>query len=174
MEGANDSGGARADSITLPTGEVWKDARASEGARVEQRHCGLLIKKIDAMLGKTANASLKDLDVTISQVAALRAIEARPGHEAPFKQVERDLGVSQPTTAGILSRLREKGLIETYDSPTTLNAKVARLTEAGERVCGEAQVRMGQEDDRMLAGFSDEERAQFAGLLERVIENLDG
>lgn len=141
---------------------------------MEQTRCELLIKQIDTLLSKSANASLKELDVTFSQVSALRAIESCPGHEAAFKQVERMLKVSQPTTAGLISRLRDKGLVETYDSSTSTNAKVVRLTEKGRQVCEDAEVAMSSEDERILAGFSDEERETFTAMLKRVVDNLGG
>lgn len=141
---------------------------------MEESGCGFLIKQIDSALNKRANANLRDVGVTLSQVAVLRTIYLQPGRQAEFKQVERSLKVSQPTTVGIISRLRDKGLLETFCSPDNPNAKVARLTRQGEEVCEKAGESVVLEEEAMLAGFDDEERDQLMSMLERVSENLGG
>ena len=139
-----------------------------------QDDCGMLIKQIDSLLAKRANAALQAHGVTFSQITTLRVIAESPGQEAPFKHIERTLKVSQPTTAGLIARLRDKGLVETFDAPDTPNAKIARLTPAGREVCELARTDMETEDARMFDGFTDEERATFAALLRRVVANVGG
>ena len=134
--------------------------------------CGLLIKQIDSMLSKRANAELKQHGVTVSQVATLNAINSQPNKQASFKQIERTLRVSQPTTAGLLARLREKGLVETFISETNANAKIACLTTKGEALCNQTAKSMANEEEYMLAEFSPEERKIFYRMLVRIAENL--
>lgn len=132
----------------------------------------LAIKQIDTMLSRRANAKLEKLGVTLSQVAALRAIASHSGGRAAFKELERDLDVSQPTVAGLIGRLKAKELVVVFDSEETLNAKVVALTGEGRAVIETSREDMELEDETMFSGFTDEERAAFASMVERIAENL--
>lgn len=132
----------------------------------------LAIKQIDTMLSRRANAKLEKLGVTLSQVAALRAIASHPEGQAAFKELERDLDVSQPTVAGLIGRLKAKELVDVFDSEETLNAKVVALTGEGRAVIETSREDMELEDETMFSGFTDEERAAFASMVERIAENL--
>lgn len=132
----------------------------------------LAIKQIDTMLSRRANAKLEKLGVTLSQVAALRAIASHPEGQAAFKELERDLDVSQPTVAGLIGRLKAKELVDVFDSEETLNAKVVALTGEGRAVIETSREDMELEDETMFSGFTDEERAAFASMVQRIAENL--
>lgn len=139
---------------------------------MENEDCGFLIKQIDSALNKRANANLKHVGVTLTQVAALEAIYSQPGCQVEFKQLEKLLRVSQPTTVGIISRLRDKGLLETFYSEESPNAKVASLTAAGKAICDEAGQLVAHEEETLLSGFDDDERRQFISMLQRVVDNV--
>ena len=136
--------------------------------------CGILLKQIDTLLAKRANAAMKQAGVTLSQVTLLRVLAEQPQQCAEFKLVERELGVSQPTTAGLIARLREKGLVTSCASPTTANAKVAQLTQAGQAVIEACEQDMQREEETIFAGFAPDEREQLLKMLERIRANLGG
>ena len=136
--------------------------------------CGILLKQIDTLLAKRANAAMKQAGVTLSQVTLLRVLAEQPQQRAEFKFVERELGVSQPTTAGLIARLREKGLVTCCASPTTANAKVAQLTPAGQAVVEACEHDMRHEEEVIFAGFAPDEREQLLAMLARVRANLGG
>ena len=135
--------------------------------------CGLAIKHINDALARRSNAQLKSHNVTLSQIAVLHALSTRPNAEATFKELERTLRVSQPTTVGLIARLQEKGLVETCVSTDDLRVKIARLTAEGCALEAEARVDMEREEAALLAGFSREEKKQFHQFLERVQENVE-
>lgn len=139
---------------------------------MENEDCGFLIKQIDSALNKRANANLKHVGVTLTQVAALEAIYSQPGCQVEFKQLEKLLKVSQPTTVGIISRLLDKGLLETFYSEDSPNAKVACLTPAGKEICDEAGKLVAQEEETLFSGFDEDERRQFISMLKRVADNV--
>lgn len=133
---------------------------------------GIQFKRIDTLIAKRANAQLAQLDITFSQASVLRVLAQSPDGEAAFKHVERTLDVSQPTVAGLIARLREKGLVTTRVSPDNANAKLVALTDAGVRTCEQASRDVAAENERLLAGFTPDERAQLASLLERIVANV--
>ena len=145
-----------------------------EGGAMDQREeCGMRIKRIDTLLSTQANESLGRIGITLSQARLLNVLLDSPGQEAPFKHIEHALRVSQPTTVGLIARLRDKGMVETFDSPLSQNAKVARLTEAGRSACERGRLDMELANARILAGFSPEEREGLIAMLDRIIVNLE-
>ena len=137
-----------------------------------QMGLGEMFKRVDGLLEKRANASLAEDGVTLSQMSVLVFLDGEPQKRAEFKDLERALGVSQPTVAGLVSRLRGKGLVDVGASEERVNGKVASLTADGRRVCARAARKMDAEEEQMLAGFSERERGELLGLLGRVADNL--
>lgn len=139
---------------------------------MDDSRCGLLFKQIDSALQKRANAQLAEQGLTLSQMIALEALYEQPNHQANFKQLERALKVSQPTTVGIISRLKEKGLVDSFISADDQRVKIAVLTELGMDACCSAKKRMASEEEVVLSGFSAKEQKEFQAMLARVLHNI--
>ena len=65
--------------------------------------CGTLLKQIHDIMEKNANNVLREQALTISQSGVLVLLDEKEGKTAPFKELEKDYGVSQPTMVGILN-----------------------------------------------------------------------
>lgn len=80
----------------------------------EDTSCGMLIKQINSALEKNANNTLRKQDLTFAQVSALLAIRDFPVQRISLKELEKILHVAQSTTAGIIYRLEQKGLVTAF------------------------------------------------------------
>lgn len=133
---------------------------------------GALIKQLDLALERQMNRNLKTSGLTRSQVFMLTAL-AWHGGQATLKELEADSGVAQSTSWGVVRRLEEKGLVSTEPDPTDARAKVARLTPKGQRECEAGRQNAHMLEQHLRDVFSPEERRQFVGYLERMLDAVD-
>lgn len=138
-----------------------------------ENHTAPLVKKLHDRLEKNANNSLRGQDLTTMQVSFLLELESASEQQRSMKELERHFGIAQPTVAGIVSRLEQKGLVETYIDPADRRMKQVRMTPAGKNCCAEAAIHMEESESTLLKGFTHEEREQFNTLLIRAFHNLD-
>lgn len=134
--------------------------------------CGPLIKRLHDTLEKRANNALRSQELTMVQNNVLMLLAEVPGKQASLKEVERLMHVAQSTTAGIIVRLEQKGFIEGFEDPADRRIKRIRITRLGEQCCVFARASSANEEQKLLTGFSDEERATFYRLLQKAIDNV--
>lgn len=133
---------------------------------------GLLFKQIHDRLEKQSNNALRAKDLTMMQVSVLMALQKNAGQQLSMKELERHFGVAQSTIAGIVSRLEQKGLVEAFGDAADKRIKLVRITPAGELCCAEAAIQMDAAEEKLLQGFSSEERVLLNHLLTKVCNNL--
>ncbi len=116
--------------------------------------------------------NLEKMDLTASQGRLMGFIAHRGETPTYAKDVEAAMDMSHPTVSGLLSRLEQKGFIALETDPKDRRSKRIVLLEKG-RAC---QERMHQQimenEERIVRGFTPEEREQFLTLLRRAIENV--
>lgn len=134
--------------------------------------CSSLIKLLHDRLEKRANNTLRGKDLTMMQVAVLMELQKVEHKQRSMKELERIFCVAQPTVAGIISRLEQKGFVEASGDASDKRIKLAHITPAGEACCQEAAGHMAEAEERLLYGFSNEEKALFHHLLSRAAENM--
>ena len=138
----------------------------------KQKQCGMLIKQIHDGLEKNANNALRDDNITMTQIGTLIELSSAPKRELTLKELEKRLHVAQPTAAGIVSRLEDKGLVEGLAGREDKRVKIVRITESGLNCCVKADTKMHQAEEQLLDGFSEEEKENFNNYLERVLNNI--
>lgn len=138
----------------------------------EHTPSGLLFKQIHDRLEKQANNALRAKDLTMMQVSVLMTLQQAEEQQLSMKELERHFGVAQSTVAGIVSRLEQKGLVEAFGDTADKRIKLIRITDSGETYCEEAACRMKETEEKLLQGFTGEERKQLNHLLARVADNL--
>lgn len=134
--------------------------------------CGMLIKQINSTLEKNANNSLREQDLTFAQVSALLTIRDFPEQKIPLKELEKLLHIAQSTTAGIISRLEQKGLVESFGDSADKRIKLVKLTSSGEKYCQRAEQNMKEAEENLLSGLTETERSIFNSLLQKVKDTL--
>lgn len=138
----------------------------------EDTSCGMYIKQINSALEKKANNTLRKQDLTFAQVSALLAIRDFPKQEISLKELEKLLHVAQSTTAGIISRLEQKGLVTGFGDSSDKRIKLVQMTPLGEKYCREAEQNMKEAEESLLSGLTETERIVFNSLLQKVRDTL--
>lgn len=137
-----------------------------------QDSCGTLLKQIHDALEKQANNSLRADGLTMAQVGILLMLDRAEHRQMPLKELEKALHVAQSTAAGIVSRLEQKGLVESFGDAEDRRVKVVRLSEAGAGCCRTADARMAEAERQLLSSLTEAERDIFILLLRKVRDSL--
>lgn len=106
-------------------------------------------------------------DLTKPQYAVMRAIAERPGIE----QVNlTEAAVStKATLAEMLSRMEKRGLVRRENDPLDKRRRFVYLTTEGEALLNVTMPLGNQVDEEFLGRLNDEERAQFARLIKKMM-----
>ena len=139
---------------------------------MKKTECGLLIKQISDHISKTANNELRADNLTLSQLRCLEYIYESPRDKIPLKEIEAHFHISQPTLAGIVARLTQKGLLITEISEVNARAKTASLTPKGNELFQTFDERREIMENRLLDSLSEEEKIDFYNLLKKVNNGL--
>ncbi|MCL2166659.1 MAG: MarR family transcriptional regulator [Clostridiales bacterium] len=133
---------------------------------------GMLIKRISDTFEKTANNTLREQDLTMTQAVALGKLNRTYEKQASLKELESILHVAQSTTAGIIARLEQKGLVETFGAVSDKRIKNVKLTSLGEQFCQAAEQHMVDNETKLLAGLTETEQSIFYSLLMKVNDTI--
>ena len=120
------------------------------------------------------------MSIALTQMALTAAQSRVMGYLAHQKEppcsrdVEEEFQLSHPTVSGILSRLEKKEFIEFRPDPQDRRCKRIYVLEKGWEHIEQIHRLIRENEERIVQGFSDAEKAQFASLLERAISNMGG
>jgi DNA-binding MarR family transcriptional regulator len=107
-------------------------------------------------------------DITPVQLAALRAIQFRPGIDQ--LRLANAIKLDRTTIAGVVLRLENKGLITRQPAPRDRRSNLLSLTADGETLLGELLPAADRAQRRMLDALTPEERMVFLDLMIRVVD----
>ena len=95
-------------------------------------------------------------------------------HEgATMGQVAVALGLKNAATSGLVDRMEKKDLLERRPSASDGRAYELYLLKYGRDIAEQSKSVIRASNERMLEGFSDDERALIAGFLEKIIERAN-
>ena len=143
-----------------------------EGNAMHDNDIGILLKKINDLMEKSANRDMKESGLTFSQHHVLVFLKKRKGEPASLKEAEREFKVAQSTMAGLVCRLEEKGLIESYYDPSDKRVKMIRLSSEGSRIVEKTHRNFKAAQKLLVKGLSAEENAKLLEMLKTVYENV--
>lgn len=138
----------------------------------DQSSCGALIKQIHDELEKNANNAMRSHDITMAQCSVLLVLNEVSEKQMALKELERILHVAQSTAAGIVTRLEQKGLVESLGSPDDKRIKMVRITMQGMQSCSQAEQEMEKAEKTLLSGLTITEQEIFLSLLKKVRDTL--
>ena len=139
---------------------------------MEQYTCGALLKQINDGMEKNANNALRGQNLTISQSGVLVSLDEKEEKTATFKELEKEFGVSQPTMAGLLSRLEQKKLVEILTDPEDKRIRLAHLTKEGADKCKEGYKHMKSAEELLLNSLTATEKQEFLRLLLKIRSSI--
>lgn len=134
---------------------------------------GFCIKRIHDRLEKQANNAMRENGLTMMQVSVLMTLQETEGKLLSMKELERCFGIAQSTVAGIVSRLEQKGFVEAGGDAEDKRIKLVHITPAGENCCAEAVVHKNLAEQKLLKGFSEEEKEVLGKLLAKAARNME-
>lgn len=139
---------------------------------MEECHAFTLLLKMIADRGRALFSSMAELPLTEAQCRVVLFIEECGGGPVPQKAIERHLGISHTTAKGLLNRIAEKGFLRTAFDGADARVKNAYVTEKVVKFRESLTENLHALTERMLAGFTDGERKQLNGMLQRVYDNI--
>ena len=120
---------------------------------------------------RLSEARLKPLGFGVGHLPVLVALEK--AEASTQRDLARFARIEQPPMAQMLGRMERDGLIARTPDPDDGRSQLVALTEiARARMPGAIRALLDGNREA-LAGFTDEEAAQFVALLTRLIANLD-
>ncbi|MFG1943394.1 MarR family winged helix-turn-helix transcriptional regulator [Nonomuraea sp. NPDC048826] len=126
-----------------------------------------------ALVGRELNTETERLlapyGLTVQQTALL--LGAATGTATP-SDLKGRLGTDTAGMTRLLDRLEGKGLARRVPHPGDRRSVLVELTPEGLALVPKLAPIFGEVSRRVFVGFSEEEMAQMAGLLRRVLDNL--
>ena len=119
------------------------------------------------------NEALAQMDLTASQGMIMGYLAHRVSKPPCAKDIEEHFHLSHPSVSGTLSRLEKKGFIEFRPDEQDRRCKRIYILPKGRQCHDRMHQVIRDNEERMVQGFSPEEREQFQTLLLRAIENMD-
>ena len=133
---------------------------------------GYLVKQVQLAFRAASERRLRELGLSMSQYAVLRALSDVPG--APAAELARRTFVTRQSLRDVLAGLTTAGLASVADKPTSGRALPVTLTTAGRAKLDRAEAIVREVERAMLADFPADEERRLAGMLSRCATNLAG
>ena len=138
-----------------------------------QNHYGRLARTLHWCTDQSMTAELEKMDLTAAQGHIMGYLAHH--EEAPCpRDIELDFKLSHPTVSGLLSRLEQKDFIELRTDPNDRRCKRIYILPKGRECHDRMHQTILNNEERMVQGFTEEEKQLFADFLTRAIENMGG
>ena len=134
---------------------------------------GHLVRVLENCMSQATNNALASMELTAAQGHVMGFITHRKEPPCP-KDIEQTFQLSHPTVSGILSRLEQKGFIEMRPDEQDRRCKRIYVLEKGLQLDETMYQTILATEETMVKNFTEDEKAQFADLLRRAIDNLGG
>lgn len=135
------------------------------------RDIGYLIKQINDKLKAISDNDLKSSELTLSQSVVLEYLYTKKD-KITQKEIEAFLGVSHPTTVGIINRLEKKGFIACFKDEKDKRNKIVCLTEKADKIAEKMFISRNNVEKLLVQTLSEKDIEQLKRLLELLYKNL--
>ncbi|MEV0563166.1 MarR family winged helix-turn-helix transcriptional regulator [Dactylosporangium sp. NPDC050588] len=127
-----------------------------------------LVAQVGAHAAGRFAERVEALGLTPPEVGLLRMIAGAPGRSQ--QSVAADMGVVPSRVVAILDTLDHKGLVERRPGVSDRRHHALHLTDDGRQVLMEMRQLARAHDEDLCAALDADERAQLAGLLQRIAD----
>lgn len=138
-----------------------------------KKYCAYYIKQIDDYVAKRANNELRKYDLTLAQHTVLMILYGNTEKKVSMKCLEHELSVAQSTTAGIVDRLSQKGLVVKSDSAQDKRIKFVQLTPQGKQACEKTKLDVEAGEEFLFGCLTMQERNVLQEILKKVCKNIE-
>ena len=127
---------------------------------------GYRLRRASAAMGADYSDAMQELGVRQVHFGMLSVIAENPGIGQGV--LGRALGIQRANMVPLVTMLADRGLVLREVAAADRRALELRLSPAGEQLLAACMDRIRMHEDRMLAHYSIEERAQLVDLLGRI------
>lgn len=117
--------------------------------------------------------ALATMELTAAQGLIMGYLAHRKEPPCP-RDIEEAFHLSHPTVSGLLSRMEKKGFIEMRPDETDRRCKRIHILSKGHQCHALMHQTIAENEARVVQGFTEAEKEQFARLLQRAIDNMGG
>ncbi len=135
-------------------------------------HLLYLLKQVELAVRSLLEDIAATHGITALQYTSLTVLERHPGITAA--ELARNSFVRPQSMAQMLDGLEARGLVSREPDPSSRRQYLLMLTEPGQRLLDGMREPVSRLEELMVAGWSPEQRAQFAELLQTGRHNLVG
>lgn len=121
---------------------------------------------------QTLTNAVSELELTAAQCHIMGFITHRDTPACP-RDIEQAFHLSHPTVSGLLSRLEKKGFIALRPDAHDRRCKRIYVLQKGIELDETMRRTIDDMEQRIVQGFTPQERAQFHDYLIRALENMD-
>lgn len=143
------------------------------GGAVLKKHYGHRIRILHWCTDQAMTNALASMELTAAQGHIMGYLAHRDSPPCS-RDIEEAFHSSHPTVSGLLSRLEKKGFIEFRPDPQDRRCKRIYILERGHQCNALMHQTIQDNEEKMVQGFTEEERERFSALLERAITNMGG
>ncbi|MEU7740556.1 MarR family transcriptional regulator [Nonomuraea sp. NPDC049158] len=136
---------------------------------VRQR-VGYLVKQVSQAFRGACEERLREIGLSMSQYAVLRALADAPG--APAAELARRTFVTRQSLRDVLAGLTRAGLVSVATQPTSGRALPVTITDAGQSLLDQAHSVVLDVEERMITDLPPGDVEQLASLLTACAQNL--
>ncbi|MDO5438802.1 MAG: MarR family transcriptional regulator [Erysipelotrichaceae bacterium] len=140
---------------------------------MKDESCMILLKQINDGLEKFSNNIVKEEGLTFTQINVMNLLAKSKRGEMTMKEIEKELHVAQPTVVGIVKRLSQKDIVNTFADETNKKIRHVKLTDKGAKLAGYAEEQLEKVEDELLKDLEKKEVKKFIKLLTTIRKSLD-
>lgn len=129
---------------------------------------GYLVRRLNQIHYALFFEECKTQNVTPVQYGILTALSLSPWMDQT--ELGMQLGLDRTTTADVVKRLQDRGVIERRVNPADKRSRQARVTAEGLRIMGQLQTGMARAQQRLLEPLSPRNREVFMKLLSTLVD----
>lgn len=134
-------------------------------------HYGNRFRQLHSVTRQRLTEALTEMELTSAQGSIMGYLAHCSQMPTP-KDVEKVLGLSHATVAGLLARMEKKGFIRLETDPDDRRCRRIRTLPKG-HACNDAMHRTIEAvEEQVVKDFTPEERKQFADFLLRAVLNM--
>jgi DNA-binding MarR family transcriptional regulator len=140
------------------------------GVRLRNSY-GSRLRILHNCIDQRMTTALADMELTASQGRILAWMVHRSDPPCA-KDIEDAFHLTHPTVSGLLSRLEKKGFLEFRPDAVDRRCKRIYLLPKGKECNEMLHSTIQVTEEKLVEGFTEEEKAQFSAFIERAMHNM--
>ncbi|HSW17799.1 MAG TPA: MarR family transcriptional regulator [Ramlibacter sp.] len=146
--------------------DIQVDSDPAKGLLFERP--GFLIRRLHQIHVAMFLEEVKSENITPVQYGLMTALAVLPGLDQTA--LGQEVGLDRTTTADVVKRLEERGLLERRANPADRRTRHVHLTAQGQKLVDTLHGDMARAQDRLLEPLREAEKSMLMDMLRRLVE----